>query len=345
MEAWRRRLASQRQDLLDDDEEEEMALRLLVENMGMENEIQGRPSPGGSRPGKRENIDREREVGYKRIMKDYFGEDPVYPPHLFRRRFRMQWCLFLRIMHEVCAYDSYFVQKRNAAGVLGLSSVQKCTAALRMLAYGTSGDAMDEYCRLSESTAMEAMTRFVVAIRACFEGRYLRQPTHEDILRQMGINEARGFPGMFASIDCMYWAWKNCPMAWAGQFQNKDKKRSIVLEAVADQSLWIWHAYFGMPGSNNDVNVLDRSPLVTNMLRGPSDDLTFTVNGKQYSRYYLLTDGIYPPWSCFVQTIHSPQDEKRAHYSKMQESTRKDVERCFGVLQGRFAILANPSKL
>jgi hypothetical protein len=234
MEAWRRRLASQRQDLLDDEEEEEMALRLLVENMGMENEIQGRPSPGGSWPGKRANIDREREVGYERIMKDYFGEDPVYPPHLFCHRFRMQRCLFLRIMHEVCAYDSYFVQKRNAAGVLGLSSVQKCTAALRMLAYGTSGDAMDEYCRLSESTTMEAMTRFVVAIRACFEGRYLRQPTREDILRQMGINEARGFPGMFASIDSMHWVCKNCLVAWAGQFQNKDKKRSIVLEAVAE---------------------------------------------------------------------------------------------------------------
>jgi hypothetical protein len=52
MEAWRRRLASQRQDLVDDDEEE-MTLRLLVENMGMENEIQGRKSHGGSRPGKR----------------------------------------------------------------------------------------------------------------------------------------------------------------------------------------------------------------------------------------------------------------------------------------------------
>jgi hypothetical protein len=85
-----------------------------------------------------------------------------------------------------------------------------------------------------------------------------------------------------------------------------------------------------MPGSNNDVNVLDRSPLVTNMLRGPSEDLIFTVNGKQYSQYYLLVDGIYPQWSCFVQTIHSAQDEKRAHYSKMQESTRKDIERCFG---------------
>jgi hypothetical protein len=243
MEAWRRRLASQRQDLLDDDEEEEMALRVLIDSLGMVNEIQERRTHGGSRPGKRGNIDREREVGHERILKDYFGENPVYPPHIFRRRFRMQRSLFLRIMHEVCAYDSYFVQKRNAAGVLGLSSVQKCTAALRLLAYGTSGDAVDEYCRLSESTAMEAMRRFVLAIRACFESRYLRQPTHEDIVRQMDINEKRGFPGMFASIDCMHWSWKNCPVAWAGQFQDKDKERSIVLEAVADQSLWIWHPF------------------------------------------------------------------------------------------------------
>jgi hypothetical protein len=76
-----------------------------------------------------------------------------------------------------------------------------------------------------------------------------------------------------------------------------------------------------MLGSNNDVNVLDRSPFVNNMLRGPSENLSFTVNGKDYSRYYLLADGIYPPWSCFMQTIHAPQDEKRAHHSKMQEST------------------------
>jgi hypothetical protein len=85
--------------------------------------------------------------------------------------------------HEVCAYDSYFVQKCNVAGVLGLSTVQKCTAALRLLAYGTSRDVVDEYCRLSESTTMEAMRRFVLAIRACFGARYLRQLTREDIVR------------------------------------------------------------------------------------------------------------------------------------------------------------------
>ena len=77
MEAWRHRLASHRQDLLDDDEEEEMALRVLIDNLGMVNEIQER-SHGGSRSGKRANIDWEHEIGHERVMKDYFGEDLVY---------------------------------------------------------------------------------------------------------------------------------------------------------------------------------------------------------------------------------------------------------------------------
>jgi hypothetical protein len=30
------------------------------------------------------------------------------------------------------------------------------------------------------------------------------------------------------------------------------------------------------------------------------------------------------------------------NFSKMQEGTKKDVERCFGVLQAHFAIIQNP---
>lgn len=115
-----------------------------------------------------------------------------------------------------------------------------------------------------------------------------------------------------------------------------------ILEAVADESLHIWHVFFGLPGSNNDLNVLDRSPLIHNMLTSEARDMHFVVNGCDYDRYYLLTDGIYPEWSCFVQSIHLPQDEKRIHFAERQEAVRKDVERCFGVLQARFAILQNP---
>jgi len=164
-----------------------------------------------------------------------------------------------------------------------------------MLALGVCADAMDDYCRTSESTAMECMQRFCIAVRAEFGKYHMRQPTRVDFLKQLGINKARGFPGMFASLDCMHYEWKNCPVAWQGDYGDREGKRSIILEAVADQSLHIWHMFFGLPGSNNDLNVLDRSPLVHDMLVGEASDMRFEVNGQEYNMYYLLADGIYPP--------------------------------------------------
>ncbi|XP_071727326.1 uncharacterized protein [Rutidosis leptorrhynchoides] len=39
-----------------------------------------------------------------------------------------------------------------------------------------------------------------------------------------------------------------------------------MLEAVASYDLWIWHAYFGPAGSNNDINVLNQSDLFKELL-------------------------------------------------------------------------------
>ena len=44
---------------------------------------------------------------------------------------------------------------------------------------------------------------------------------------------------MFASLDCMHYEWKNCPVAWQGVSGEKDGKKSIILEAVADGGLHI----------------------------------------------------------------------------------------------------------
>jgi hypothetical protein len=32
--------------------------------------------------------------------------------------------------------------------------------------------------------------------------------------------------------------------------------KEVAVEAVVDKDLWIWHAFFGMVGSHNDINVL-----------------------------------------------------------------------------------------
>ena len=52
--------------------------------------------------------------------------------------------LFNRIREGVVGYDDYFKCKEDAVGKIGFSSYRKCTAAIRMLAYGVPGDLIDE---------------------------------------------------------------------------------------------------------------------------------------------------------------------------------------------------------
>ncbi|XP_024012322.1 putative nuclease HARBI1 [Eutrema salsugineum] len=292
---------------------------------------------------KRAYIDRAREEGHIRLWNDYFSEEAIYPPHLFRRRFRMNKPLFLRIVEKLSNEDRFFRQKKDALGRPGLSALQKCTAAIRLLAYGSAADAVDEYLRLGESTARSCLEHFVEGIITYFGDEYLRRPTQEDLQRLLKKGEQRGFPGMIGSIDCMHWEWKNCPTAWKGQYTRGSGKPTIVLEAVASYDLWIWHAFFGPPGTLNDINVLDRSPVFDDIIQGRAPQVNFHVNGRKYNLAYYLTDGIYPKWATFVQSIPLPQGRKATKFAEKQEGTRKDVERAFGVLQSRFAIIKNPA--
>ena len=116
----------------------------------------------------------------------------------------MSRSLFLRIKSMLEATEPFFVQRRNAAGKLRLSSFQKMTAAIRMLTYGTTAALCDEYVSIGESTAMKCLKRFVKAVVSNFFEEYLRLPTNNDIARLLALGESRGFPRMLGSIDCMH---------------------------------------------------------------------------------------------------------------------------------------------
>ncbi|CAN6345685.1 unnamed protein product [Urochloa humidicola] len=158
-------------------------------------------------------IDREREDGHWILHQDYFADEPTYGPTFFRRRFRMHQHLYLRILRAVEDHNDYFVQKRNAAGKLGLSCLQRVTSAFRMLTYGVPADSTDDKFRIAESTVIESLKRFVKAVVEVFEDEYLRSPNDNNTARLLALGEERGFPGMLGSIDCMHWKWKNCPSA------------------------------------------------------------------------------------------------------------------------------------
>jgi hypothetical protein len=58
---------------------------------------------------------------------------------------------------------------------------------------------------------------------------------------------------MFASLDYMHYRWKNCHV-WQGSFSDKDGNKSIILEVITNQRLWIWHTYFSLQVGKNDLN-------------------------------------------------------------------------------------------
>jgi hypothetical protein len=46
---------------------------------------------------------------------------------------------------------------------------------------------------------------------------------------------------------------------------NNDHK-STILETIVDQSFWIWYAFLRLLNDNNDLHVLDRLPLIYDLL-------------------------------------------------------------------------------
>ena len=76
----------------------------------------------------------------------------------------MRRALFVCMMDMIAAYNPYIIQTRDATSLLGLSTIQKCTCAMQLLAYGVSYNSIEEYLRLAKSTAMKCLYNFVQAV-------------------------------------------------------------------------------------------------------------------------------------------------------------------------------------
>jgi len=126
-------------------------------------------------------------------MNDYFSENSIYTETQFRRRFQMWRQLFIQIVSALSNHNEYFQMRYDVVGRMGLSPLQKCIVAIRIVAY--------------------------------------------------------------------------FPVTWQDQYHRGDnRKPTIILEVVASQDLWVWHAFFGVADANNDINVLNQSPVFHDVL-------------------------------------------------------------------------------
>ncbi|GJX33087.1 ALP1-like protein [Tanacetum coccineum] len=111
---------------------------------------------------------------------------------------------------------------------------------------------------------------------------------------------------------------------------REDAERRLMADYFDDYYLT---CVFLKASANNDINVLDNSPLFDDLLDDIAHVAPFVVNGVGFKKGYYLADIIYPQWATFVKSFTVANDEKHSFFKRQQESARKDVERAFGVLQ------------
>lgn len=120
-------------------------------------------------------IDRNREEWLSQLFNDYFSNNPVYTDAQFRRRFRMHRHVFLRIITSLGNHNEYYQMRTDATTSMGLSPLQKCTYSIRILAYGSLADIVDQYVQIGERTVVESLERFLRGLNEVFGDTYLRR--------------------------------------------------------------------------------------------------------------------------------------------------------------------------
>lgn len=139
------------------DDAVESAVALAVNLVRRVAEDEEEPEPSFTR---RVRVVRRRVEAHERLMRDYFADQPIYNARQFRRRFRMSKRLVLKISGDLETEYTYFQQRYDGAGKLGFTALQKCTSAIRQLAYGVTTDLLDEYLQMADRTSRDACRHF-----------------------------------------------------------------------------------------------------------------------------------------------------------------------------------------
>lgn len=311
-----------------------------------------RPSGGDTRwvgkvAGSAGNTDR----GVSAWFRFYLSPTPTYNRTHFRTRFRVRMPSYRALERELSVVEPRLLQRADCAGRAGHPLHVKILCALRRLGNGTFFQDLDDQGCMSVESQRQYFVLFLPAVRDHFCPRYLnREPTALELQQISDAYAYCGFPGCVGCVDCMTIKWKNCLRAYTGQYHNpKDGKLAVLrCEAVADSNLYCWHWFAGRPRTNNDVTVLDNSPLFKDILSGRRTMLLpngYTLGGvTRHWLLYMLGDLAYPRWAIFYRPTAAPLTEKETYPGQRQVTVRKHVERLVGCLQGRFHILRGKRK-
>ena len=167
------------------------------------------------------------------------------------------------------------------------------------------------------------------------------------------INEAykrRGFPGACGSMDGVQLFWDACPYRLKTTFTGKEKKPTVGFNITVDHDCKFLYVGELFAGRFNDKTKVRYDKYVHKLRVGKFKDVKFNYldrNGavQRETGPWLICDNGYHRWEQTLAPCKTTAVPHLAMWSKKLESTRKDVERAFGMTKRRFRILKLPITL
>ncbi|GKC62213.1 hypothetical protein Tco_1089811 [Tanacetum coccineum] len=112
----------------------------------------------------RNPVESDRYGAHDRLVMAYFSDHPQYDESTFRERFRMSRRLFTKIVREVTDAFPFFQQTNDCTGKVNISSLMKCTSAIRQMAYRVVPDSLDKYLQMGATTTRDFLRNFCKVI-------------------------------------------------------------------------------------------------------------------------------------------------------------------------------------
>jgi hypothetical protein len=143
--------------------------------------------------------------------------------------------------------------------------------------------------------------------------------------------------GMIGSLDCSHFVWGNCPVADQGQYQGKERRPTLVVEALADHNLFAWHAVFRYCGMLNDLGLGGSSFLLQSLCNGSFSKLDFSFTiGGEVFHQLWMLLDGIYPSLARFVKPISVPIEQREALFSMWQESKQKDFEHFGVLSGNF---------
>jgi hypothetical protein len=125
------------------------------------------------------------------VYMDYFHpEQPTFEDKEFQQIFRVSKTIFEQLLQTCCNSDVTFTERIDAVGTTSICPVVKVLMCLKLLAYGASPSAFQDYFQMGVSTARETFKKFVTVLSSenNLTAKYMRTITKHDAMNLSNLH-------------------------------------------------------------------------------------------------------------------------------------------------------------